>query len=221
MNKRSRITAILVTVLTVFALMPVLCFNTGKANAAEGDPAITLGTEVLRQNANFGSGVQKLWYGGDDWYVIAYEGEDGDGNLLSYTYEDKEMRLHPEGVVTFLHVTADEKTQYKWNFASYDYYDSDLRTYINNWLSTRFTDSEKSAMAVRALISKANGQYRPDSVGGTNVYDLLWPLTEAKASKLPKEILIFPLIHLLRCPGDRQKGNLHVYQRQHLGEQRD
>ena len=69
------------------------------AYADDGDPDISLSTDQLAKNAAE-DGAQIVNYGGREWYVIAYDGKDGNGNVI--TYEDKggnTVALHPEGAV--------------------------------------------------------------------------------------------------------------------------
>lgn len=75
------------------------------AYADDGDPDISLSTDQLAKNAAE-DGAQIVNYGGREWYVIAYDGKDGNGNVI--TYEDKggnTVALHPEGAVALYQKT--------------------------------------------------------------------------------------------------------------------
>ncbi|MBR0173440.1 MAG: hypothetical protein IJQ21_11705 [Lachnospiraceae bacterium] len=147
------------------------------AQAADGDPAITQGAEVLRQNANAASGMQKVWYAGRDWYVIGF---DGTGNSVAAK----------GGAITLLHQGVGVHMKYKSDGSSNEYGTSDLKTYIESWLSTGFSAGEEAAILPRNLEGGSANQdvtgYDSNKISGSAVWNAkLWPLSVAEANEVP------------------------------------
>ena len=81
MKAKKRIVPILVAVLMVFGMMPM---SAGTVFAASGDPAMSLGTEVLDQDVNT-SDSQTVWYADKTWRVIGYDGSGATSESVAAT----------------------------------------------------------------------------------------------------------------------------------------
>jgi hypothetical protein len=97
--------AAVLTMVMAIAIAPHLALT---AYADSGDPAMVTGTEkVLKKNAGK-SNAQIVYYGSKGgWYVIAYDGKDGDGKAITYTHKGKTKNLHTSGNITLLQKNVD------------------------------------------------------------------------------------------------------------------
>ena len=108
MLKRSGIWAAAAAVLTMVMAIAIAPHLALPAYADSGDPAMVTGTEkALKKNAGK-SNAQILYYGSKGgWYVIAYDGKDGDGKAITYTHKGKTKNLHTSGNITLLQKNVD------------------------------------------------------------------------------------------------------------------
>lgn len=71
---KKRITsAFLILLLTAALVMVVSVAGNLQVHATSGDPGMFMGSDVLGDAVNTAD-AQKVYYGGKDWYVIAYDG---------------------------------------------------------------------------------------------------------------------------------------------------
>ena len=118
---KKRITTILVTALMSIVMLFFIPQTIMQVSADEGDPALVLGPGTLSKDAN-GEKAQILSYGEKDWYVIAYDGRNGLGEVISYVNaQGFEEPLFREGVVTLLQKKpAGKETPFQKNSDSAD-----------------------------------------------------------------------------------------------------
>ena len=182
MKRISRITAIVVA-LMMLATMSHVSQSSGTVYADSGDSAITKGGSALEKGVNT-DGLQRIWYGGETWLVVGY---DGGGS-----------RAARSGVITVLHETATEATAFNADEQRGNAYGgSDLRTYIESWLyggsRAKFTAGEQDAMAVRTLEGgtptdpNAEG-FDNNKIIGDSVDALLWPISAPEAESMPEKV---------------------------------
>ena len=215
---------ILIAVIMVIA-EPVLSGLYGgseKAFAADGDQAITTGPGVLAKNAGLASGVQRIMYGGSQWITMAYDGKNGDGNVLGYNNVSGQWTpLYKSGTATFLYNGELETTPFRTgNEYPYNAYKgSDLEKHINSWLPggerAKFTTSEQGAMVKKTIEAGTvygcrEPEYDSNKVAVNPTEGYLWALSEAEVRAIPTDLWVYnltddPLAHgyswLLRTPG--------------------
>lgn len=170
-------------------------------------PALNLGSDILAKDVNTDN-MQVLWFGGKDghdakdWYVIGYN---GNGNSAATR----------EGVVTLLRKGFDGNCKFKADpddpdlpVPDYDtdYGDSDLKKYLDDIRNSDiFSTAEKQTFALRKL-QGGNVMYdqvghNDTDIGGSDVYDALWPLSVAMAWQLPESIRYTDREWWLSTPG--------------------
>ena len=199
MKVTSKATAILLAVMMVFAMTPLLPMSGQTAYATEGDPSITIGSDVLSQNVNEDRATtQVVHYGSRDWLVIQYGGE-GNPELAKF------------GVITLLHRDLAERTEFnprslviaQNNQYANAYVGSTLQSVIEGYLTGDnpvISVPEQSSMVERFL--EGGGENSdPRSMKGESLTAKIWPLSIAEARELPDSILLFNLSWWLRTPG--------------------
>ena len=186
--------------MSVLAAMLVIAVAIGSAPqittiayAANGDPAMAPGTAVLNTEVNTSS-AQTLYYGGTNWYVIAYDGKDMNGTL---TYENSSgdmSDLYPEGTVTLLSAGDLGYGKYNPMQANSTYAGSILESRITgaSGVLSRFSAGEKDGITDRTLyggIESYGMLYDSNMISGPDVENaLLWPLSAAEADALDNSI---------------------------------
>lgn len=173
-------------------------YYAAKTSGAETDPGMTIGCSALAKNVNTAD-AQKLWYAGDAWYVIAY---DGDG-------------CYPpawDNLVTLLHKEAEGSVA----FHAYTHQDTDnaygmsmVRTEIESWYSgdhARFSEAEQNTVFGRELMGGSSdvpyAGYYPDGIKGDTMENVrIWPLSVTEAYALCPDLLRTGSEYWLRTPG--------------------
>ena len=173
MIAKKRFLPILMSILMVFAMMPM---SAGMAYAASGDPAMSLGTGVLEQNANT-STAQTVWYADKSWRVIGYDGKDGGA-------------ANKSGAVTLLAAGNLEQTQFDASSNTSNVYaNSTLKTKIDT-IAGSFSVGEQGAIVKKTLV---HGEYNvsdTDCIAGDADIEnvLLWPLSTKEANDVDEGI---------------------------------
>jgi len=169
-----KLAAVLLAVAMAVTFVPVL--GTQTAYASSGDPAMSLGTEVLGQDVNT-SDSQKVWYADKTWRVIGYDGngaasESGTATLLAAGNLDQ---------------------------SAFDESGNDSNVYANSTLKTKIdtiagslTEGEHAAVKKRII---AHGTYdgsNTDCVAGDADIEnvLLWPLSTKEANAVNNDLRI-------------------------------
>ena len=189
MIAKKRFLPILMSILMVFAMMPM---SAGTASADAGDPAMVVGSDALAKNAKKND-AQTLWYAGNAWRVIDY----GEGT----------MRLLAADNLMDPVVFSDEAN---------DYIDSNIKSILDGLYADRFSKGEKSAVIERTLEVGENTNSWPYSTGvsGTATSGHLWPLSISEALELDtsesKELLKASSFWWLRSPGSSDSYGDHV-----------
>lgn len=227
-KQTARLAAVL---LALSVLIGIAARAEAPAYAANGDPAIASGSGVLARNAGQDS-CQRVFYGDQFWYVIAFDGKNGSGETLRYTDPaGAEQQLYPESAVTLLPVgvgwhSAFNSSQSGAYVNAYGWTDSDaaepqtpsdLRSFIESRYLTGYEDNgepvaaaldgrEQAAILPRVLAGVMDGEpYDSNKIRGAAIENaLLWPLSEAEAGCLPDSIrYVWQGIYWwLRSPGD-------------------
>ena len=173
MITKKRILPILVAMLMVFAMMPM---SAGTAYASSGDPAMSLGTDVLDQNVNT-STAQKVWYADKTWRVIGYDGKDGGAASKS-------------GAVTLLAAGNLEQTPFDGSGDTSNVYaNSTLKTKIDT-IAGSFSVGEQGAIVKKTLVhGDYNGSDTDCIAGDADIENvLLWPLSTKEANDVDEGI---------------------------------
>ena len=180
-------------------------------------PGVSMETSLLLCSANQGSGVQKIWYGGSQWDVVAY---DRIGN----------QALARNGAVTLLG-TDIAGGQDKFG-GSNKYGESLVKEKLEAFLNGSFSSEERAAIMTRVLKcgSSRFGEegYDPSKIrGDADITAAVWTLSATEAKELPDEIRARgSWSWFLRSPGGTypvNNGNLAdraavVYKDGHLDE---
>ena len=221
-KKGSRLLAIAMAVMMVFAMAPLIPGHS-EAHGVNGDPAIVMGTNALAKNANFGMNPQVVWYGGEDWYVIAHNGKDGEGKVIKYTDPSGDaVALHKKGVVTLLmksmsYYSGSQGVCFNEDNTSENsnaYHGSNLEAVVNSFLvggeRALFTSAEQDAIKARTLEggttnrldNDPSGNFDPNKIKGDSVTALLWIPSMAEALAMPRTIrVVGTKSWWLRSPG--------------------
>ena len=197
------------------------------ALADENEAAITYQSDVLIKNANQ-DGAQQVLYGGRDWYVIAYDGKDGDGSVITYDNpaEEKEQ-LHPDGAITLFqngtpessvfHDDADNVAfYYAYGFVN-DSRDPDVPSKLRETIENVYLTGDKAclnageqgAILPRTLTGgcsiwyhDTHPDYDPNHIANKGLDDaLVWPLSVAEANSTNGAIRGASGEFWLRTPG--------------------
>lgn len=211
MNQKSNknLVHILVTMLCIAVAACFVPQAGEQAYAADADSAaMAFGSNVLKTEVNKDN-MQKLWFAGDDWYVIGYDGE---GNSVAAK----------NGAITLLHQGIGEHTIYneknKWSGYPYcAYSESILQKHIESWLyggeRAKLSEKEQEAILPRTL-EGGGGCYGDDGYDTNKIHGdtvdnaLLWPLSVAEAEEVPEAARAVldgsgsPIPWWLRTPGD-------------------
>ena len=222
---KKHILPILIAALMSIAMLITVPQLITQVRADEGDPALVLGTGALSKNAN-GEKAQILSYGGQDWYVIAYDGKNGYGEYITYVNaQGVEEALYRENVVTVLQKTVSKDTAFRKDSDAADaneYGKSDLLAYFKAQLTDEtkpiLSKQEQSAIAARQLAGgtpNLNEEgYDDNKIKGADVTDaVLWPLSVAEASTLPNPIRVVgdEKFWWLRTPGEDDRSVAMVW----------
>ena len=224
-SKKMRIITILLAALMSITMLIFVPQISKPVFADEGDPALVLGAGALSKDAN-GEKPQVLTYGGQDWYVIAYDGKNGYGEYISYiNAQGFEEALYRENTVTLLQKTIDTEIAFRKDSQAVDaneYGKSELPAYYKARLEDEnkplFSAQEQSAIAARTLAG-GNANYNMEGydtnrVKGENVKDaVLWPLSVAEASALSNTIRTNgnEQFWWLRTPGEDDRSSAGVW----------
>lgn len=223
-GKRSLLSILLAALMSIAMLVAAPQMIT-QVRADEGDPALVLSTGALAKDAN-GEKAQILSYGGQDWYVIAYDGKNGYGEYISYiNAQGFEEALYREGVVTVLQKTVDKDTSFRKNSDAADaneYGKSDLLAYFKTQLTDEkkpiLSKQEQSAIAKRTLAGGTSNYneeaYDDNKIKGADVNDaVLWPLSVAEAATLSDTIRTVgnEKFWWLRTPGEDDRSAAVVW----------
>ena len=194
MIAKKRFLPMLMSILMVFAMMPMVA---GTAYASSGDPAMSLGTDVLDQNVNT-STAQKVWYADKTWRVIGYDGKDGGA-------------ANKSGAVTLLAAGNLEQTQFDASGDNSNVYaNSTLKTKVDA-VAGSFSVGEQGAIVKKTLVHGDNNGSDSDCIAGdADIADvLLWPLSTKEANAVNNDLRIVDPEHTnwatscwwLRSPG--------------------
>ena len=179
---KARITAIMVSVITVLAMMP---FGSAVyANSTSNE--ITLGTAQLGYNCNSKNAAVVLW-GGHDWRVIGYNGS-------GVASETGQMTLFASGGL-----------RWDMRFGSTNAYaDSNVRSEVDSIANNDLTVKEQNAVVKRTLLTGEFNYENTDCIAGEEVKDaLLWPLSTKEAFQVDDSIkYVSGLYYWLRSPGN-------------------
>ena len=192
-QKKKKMMSVLAAMMVIAVVIGFAPQITTIAYAANGDPAMAPGTAVLNAGVNTSSS-QTLYYGGTNWYVIAYDGKDLNGTL---TYENSSgdmSDLYPEGTVTLLSAGDLGYGEYNPMQANSTYAGSILESRITgaSGVLSRFSAGEKEGITDRTLyggIESYGMNYDSNMISGPHVENaLLWPLSAAEADALDNSI---------------------------------
>ena len=215
----------LLAALMSIAMLVTIPQTITQVRADEGDKALVLGTGALSKDAN-GEKAQILSYGGQDWYVIAYNGLNGYGEYISYINAGGfEEALYRENVVTVLQKSVGKDTAFRKDSDAADaneYGKSDLQAYFKTLLSDEtkpiLSKQEQSVISARTLAGgtpNLNEEgYDDNKIKGADVTDAkLWPLSVAEASTLPNSIRTVgnEQFWWLRTPGEDDRSTAVVW----------
>ena len=181
--------------------------------ADNADPDLSLGTDVLAENAAE-DGAQIVNYGGREWYVIACDGKDGNGNTITYENAGGDtVALHPEGALTLYQKGSVESSVFNDSIDPPDHYaygyvdqegstPSSLRKSIESiYLSgdnPRLSPSEQAAIIPRTLYGgnvPLDIRYWPTGHDKNTIANkdlegaVVWPLSVAEAEHVAGSIL--------------------------------
>ena len=170
--------------------------------------ALQIGPDALRTNANTAdAGIVR--FGGHEWFVIAYDGKDGDGGAIQYTPEGTEspVALYPEGTVTLFNKDAPTYGTYNYQGSNNFYSVSLLKGRIDD-IQNGFSAEERAALASRTLEggcgTYVSSDYDSNKIGDDDDMEdvLLWPLSVAEAKAVSVDITsTFQYEWWLRTPG--------------------
>ncbi len=157
--------------------------------------ALVPGTGALAQNANT-KDAQILRFGGNAWYVTAYDGKDGNGILQYTTADGQETALYPEGTVTLLSKSDTGYGSYNpsWTGTS-EYSSSAIRDALDGetgvW--SRLSTGEQNAVLARILTGGeatygGDLDYYGNGITGDDMDAHIWPLSCAEANALSEDI---------------------------------
>ena len=206
---------------------------------ADNPDAITLGSSVLREKANQ-DGAQMVMYGGRDWYVVAYDGKDADGDAVTYQNPDgNTANLYPEGTITLFQKGIYEKSVFHDDEDNPPYYyaygfvnderdpdvPSKLHTAVDSIYVTGdtpvFSAGEQAAMQARNLAGGCPhfgfDGYDKNTMAGKGLDGaLVWPVSVAEAESMPGSIRgdmgSGPSNeYWLRTPGDHPYGTMYYW----------
>ena len=223
--RKIHITSVLLAALMSIAMLVTIPQTITQVRADEGDKALVLGTGALSKDAN-GEKAQILSYGGQDWYVIAYNGLNGYGEYISYINAGGfEEALYRENVVTVLQKSVGKDTAFRKDSDAADaneYGKSDLQAYFKTLLSDEtkpiLSKQEQSVISARTLAGgtpNLNEEgYDDNKIKGADVTDAkLWPLSVAEASTLPNSIRTVgnEQFWWLRTPGEDDRSTAVVW----------
>ena len=208
---KKHMTRLLVAALAIVFAVGFAPQMSAPAYADDGDPAIMAGSDILAKSANK-DGAQIVSFGGRDWYVIAYDGKDGDGNEITYDNPDgNTVPIHPDGAIALFQQGINESSQFhEDNHAHYHYaygYVDDestapstlRRTVENTYLSGEnalISAAEQAAIVPRTLsggcqpiYDAARTGWDANTMAGHTLENaLVWPLSVAEAQALPGSI---------------------------------
>ena len=208
MNRKktgTKLIAVFAALLTAFAMTPQLAVP---ALADDGDPAITLYANALAKNAGQ-DGAQQVLFAGRDWDVIAYDGKDGDGNMITYQNPvGGTENLYDSGTVTLFQSDVKETSIFNttgddWNREGFQSYGADasgepstLRKsieaiYLNGDGQNPAILNEKEAAAIKPRTLPGYGYiwnsytdptaYDKNRINGNDLDQaLVWPLSHAE-----------------------------------------
>ena len=193
MISKKRLLPILVAVLMVFAMILVLSTQEGATYAAQGDPAVVLGSEsVLKDTANTDD-AQTVRFAEYDWRVISC-GDTGNGAAK----QDGVLTLFlSDSVLTVSFNDSSDAENANW------YKGSNLQSSVDNFYDDAFSESEKASVVKRALAVQDYTSDWPGSngVAGEATEGNLWPLSTAEANLLPNSLRSASYYCWLRSPG--------------------
>ena len=182
----------------VLVLCMAILFGGLSVLTAFAEDSVTIyDKSVLRDGVN-DVNAKTVSYGGYEWYVIGYDGRDGDGG---------DGTLSPSGTMTLIakdrigdDVIFDNTDPYENKYAS-----SDLRTAIETIYSGFLSSVEKSAIQTRMLSNNGGtctSGAECDCINGDVVEDAaLWPLSLKEANSMNSYLRTFSVAWWLRSPG--------------------
>nr|MCR4738836.1 hypothetical protein [Lachnospiraceae bacterium] len=161
-------------------------------------PQMVAGAGALQKKAGLDN-AQKLRYLDQTWEVIAYEGRDGNNNILRYNNRNGvSENLYRQGTVTLLYENGNAFGRSRWNdwtqAGTNEYKVSEIRRDIESKIRAWNSDAQTKAILPRVLkggggLKYTNG-FDANSVRGAAAEDAtFWLLSEAEAEKLPQGIL--------------------------------
>ena len=189
---KKRMKRILTAMLILALIMGFFRQMSTPAYAAGSAPAMVLGPQVLNRDVNTPN-TQVLHFGGCDWYVIAYDGKDGNGPIIYQYPSGYQENLYPEGTVTLLAKGDLGYGAYdKKGFSGGNLYEGSL---IQNKLEgeggilSKFLSGEQEAVLERTLQGGAVNYDDPTTYGanqitGDSVKARLWPLSVSEAASV-------------------------------------
>ena len=173
-----QLSAILLSAAMVVTLIPVLGINTAHA-AAHSEYELHF-HDILSYSCNYiEADTVRFGNNGEySWRVIGY---DGNGAVSS------------NGTMTLLAADTMGETQFKESMSmGHDYSDSLLRARVDE-IAGNFSDSEKSAIIKRTLVSGPYSNNETDCISGDPVENaVLWPLSQKEAKQVNGKILLGP-----------------------------
>ena len=203
----SKIMIFVLALAVTLTMAPDIAQNT---YAASGDPAITMGTEVLSTNVG-DEGLQKVFFGRyydpptrkRDWYVIGYDGQG-------------KNPASKENVITILHKSAWNETRFCPNSGeSYanQYAASNIRWEVNSYYNGngdwKWNNSKEKGIVVKRTLEGGGSSYGEEGydenkIKGNSVEDAgFWLLSYGEAKVLPGYVTHVGQMHSwwLRSPG--------------------
>lgn len=242
---KRRFISFLVTLAMIFTLLPqaaAVAYAAPKIADVEPDiepdiempPAMTLGVDALKTGAGM-ENAQTVWLGQRyhrdtnlsggkiykcEWYVIAWDGKDGNGEDITYTDSTgTEQKLYEEDTVTLLLKGKSGHDTIRQFSTFGNYYMSMLNSYIQAVYGERFEHREFGAVRPRSLPStiydKTEDAYMNEakmSYPEIVTSSFFWLLSEAEAANVPVSIRSEADSHWwLRSPGYTSRDTAFIF----------
>ena len=207
-NRMAQLLTALLAVAVIGAFTPQVSMP---AYAADGDPAMVLGSESVLKSTVNAPNAQTVWYADNDWRVIGYDGVGAWDKLDSITL----LSARNIGDITEFkaHYNHDEYSEHDMDYAG-----SFLRERIEGTEETpgildSFSKPEQAAMVERDLLVQKYAAIGTDGVYETEMNNvLLWPLSTREAMVVNEALRIIDPEHTdilernycwwLRSPGN-------------------
>ena len=169
---------------------------------ASFDTRMYMGSSVLKVSAGQDN-AQKVWYGGECWYVIGYD--------------NSNMVTAKSGAVTLLLKSSFENTGFNGSTDSENsnaYSGSNLESRFSSWMKN-ISDPEQKAIIPRTIDGGSSNYnhegYNANNVKGSSVTASLWPLSDIEAGQLGKAVTAESGSGWwLRSPGDADSNSQYI-----------